>query len=133
MVLIKVFIMNLLMMKLQAERAEANPGLIGERFSEPSLTVPDESLSVHDILLNFSRGTLPPVSKQSMYYDEDFVDHPLDGQVSDLTDREIAQMHTQNLLDDLKSQQPEETQKDPKKEPKPAEPDIIPTEEENDA
>lgn len=119
--------MNLLVMKRQEERAEI-PGFIGETFSSPSLTIPDESLSIQEILLNFTRGTLPPVSKTPQYYDEDFVDHPLDGQADDLTNREVAQEHTANLLDHLQSQQPAEAEKDTKKEPPTTGPDVNPPE-----
>lgn len=78
----------------------------GEIFTMPSLTVPDDSLSITEILVNFSRGTMPPISKNPQYgNDEDneaFIDtdHPLDNEVSDLVNREIAKDYYDSLLDD---------------------------------
>lgn len=37
---------------------------------EPSLTVPDESLSIQEILVRFTRGTLPPIEKQPRYEED---------------------------------------------------------------
>lgn len=78
----------------------------GEVFRHPSLTVPDDSLSIQEILINFSRGTMPPISKTPQYANEEDTqafldtDHPLDGQTNDLSNREIAKNYYDALLDD---------------------------------
>lgn len=49
-----------------------NPPTPGEVFTLPSLTVPDESMSVQQILENFTRGV--PIQSMSKvpFYDENF-------------------------------------------------------------
>ena len=78
----------------------------GEVNNEPSLTVPDDSLSIQEILINFTRGTLPPISRQPQYGTEEdnaaFLDsdHPLDSETLDLANRDIAKNHYDALLAD---------------------------------
>lgn len=78
----------------------------GEKFTLPSLTVPDDSLSIQEILINFTRGTLPPISKLPQYGTEEDnsafldTDHPLDNETLDLANRDIAQNHYAALLAD---------------------------------
>lgn len=47
---------------------------VGEINKEPSLTVPNQSLSVRDILQRYTMGTMIPEMSRSVYYDglEDF-------------------------------------------------------------
>lgn len=78
----------------------------GEINNLPSLTVPDDSLSIQEILINFSRGTLPPISKLPQYAnpeDNDIfmeTEHPLDNEMDDLVNRDIAKNHYNALLAD---------------------------------
>lgn len=78
----------------------------GEVNHSPSLTVPDDSLSIQEILTNFSRGTLPPISRIPQYgtaEDNDAfleTDHPLDNETLDLANRDIAKNHYNALLAD---------------------------------
>lgn len=88
------------------KRLQAINEVDGEKFTSPSLTVPDDSLSIQEILINFSRGTMPPISKTPQYANEEDTqafldtDHPLDGQTIDLSNREIAKNHYDALLAD---------------------------------
>lgn len=88
------------------KRLEAIRKKDGEKFTQPSLTVPDDSLSIQEILINFSRGTMPPISKQPQYGNEEdnqaFIDtdHPLDNEMDDLCNRDIAKAHFDALLAD---------------------------------
>ncbi|MEM3791062.1 MAG: hypothetical protein QW260_08335 [Thermoproteota archaeon] len=78
----------------------------GEKFTLPSLTVPDDSLSIQEILINFTRGTMPPLSKLPQYGTEEDneafldTDHPLDNETIDLANRDIAKAHYDALLAD---------------------------------
>lgn len=97
----------------------------GEKFTLPSLTVPDDSLSIQEILINFTRGTMPPISKTPMYgtqEDNDAfldTDHPLDNETNDLVNRDIAKNHYDALLADALDSHgaPFEALKKPKSEP----------------
>lgn len=88
------------------KRLQAIAETDGEKFTMPSLTVPDDSLSITEILVNFSRGTMPPISKNPQYgNDEDneaFIntDHPLDNEIGDLVNSETAKAYYDSLLDD---------------------------------
>lgn len=86
------------------QRLQAIAEIDGEKFTLPSLTVPDESLSIQEILINFTRGTMPPISKLPQYATEDDndafmdTDHPLDNETNDLANRDIAKNHYNALL-----------------------------------
>lgn len=88
------------------KRLQAIAETEGEKFTLPSLTVPDDSMSIKEILINFSRGTLPPISNQPMYGTEEGndafmeTDHPLDNEMDDLVNRDIAKNHYNALLAD---------------------------------
>jgi len=56
----------------------------GEINSEPSLTIPDETMSIREILSRFSRGL--SVDQKISYYDEE--DYHPDLSKMDLADRE---------------------------------------------
>ena len=77
----------------------------GEVNNEPTKTIPDEALTVQQILLNFTRGTLPPVSKRGQYADEEFNEHllnedsPLDDSINDLSYLDDTKGHINSLLD----------------------------------
>lgn len=64
-------------------------GYVGRDFShERPITVPDQNLSIKDLLRRFTRGLPPPGIERDMVYDEDgqeFVSPEL-GQDRDLTD-----------------------------------------------
>lgn len=89
------------------QRLQAIAETDGEKFTLPSLTVPDDSLSIKEILINFTRGTMPPISKIPQYGTEEDndgfmeTDHPLDNEMDDLVNRDIAKNHYDALLDDL--------------------------------
>lgn len=76
-----------------------------EKFTKPSITIPDESLSVHEILLNFTRGTVPAVQKQPQYADEEYNEHlintdsPLDDAINDLSYTDDVNTLRQSLLE----------------------------------
>lgn len=42
------------------------------KFTLPSETVPDQSYTIRELLLKFTSGVMPPVSKNVHYEDEDF-------------------------------------------------------------
>ncbi len=97
----------------------------GEKFTLPSLTVPDDSLSIQQILINFTRGTMPPISKLPQYGTEEdnnaFIetDHPLDNETIDLANRDIAKNYYNALLADAMDTHgaPFEAPKKPESEP----------------
>lgn len=88
------------------KRLQAIAETEGEKFTLPSLTVPDDSLSIQEILINFSRGTMPPISQYPQYGTEEGnnafmeTDHPLDNEMDDLVNRDIAKNHYNALLAD---------------------------------
>ena len=91
---------------IEEKRLQAFAETDGEINNSPSLTVPDDSLSIQEILINFTRGTLPPISKTSIYGSEEEnaafldTDHPLDNETADLANRDIAKNHYDALLAD---------------------------------
>lgn len=113
------------MNKIVEKRLQAIAEKDGEVFTLPSLTVPDDSLSIQEILINFSRGTMPPISKIPTYAEEDDnaafmeTDYPLDGQTNDLSNREIAKDYYDALLADTVRTHgaPFEASETPKSEP----------------
>lgn len=113
------------MNKVVEKRLKAISETDGEKFTLPSLTVPDDSLSIQEILINFTRGTLPPISKTPQYGTEEDnaafldTDHPLDSETIDLANRDIAKNHYDALLADAMDTHgaPFEAPEDPKSEP----------------
>lgn len=72
---------------------ETNSGVI--------MTVPDQSLSIREILDRFRRGVAPAVVKEPIYNDDDDIDddlynHVYDGDF-DLTDRDALNDHIAEL------------------------------------
>ncbi len=85
-----------------------------EGFSkEPSLTVPNEALSIEEIFLRYAQGNLPQISKQ-FYYDEESInaideDNIQDGEAYDLSFRDDLQdlttaLHERRISDDKKKE-----------------------------
>lgn len=72
---------------------EHNPG-------NPSLTVPDEALSLRDLLANYTHGIAPPVS-QTTYYDSDFNDGLTFDDVDPTLDPDFDLADYSSLLSDL--------------------------------
>jgi hypothetical protein len=72
-------------------RGESNFGL--------SKTVPDESISVRDLLLNHSRGHSLPVSERVAFYDEDNVIPDPKG--LDLTDLDAMRLENESTRDKI--------------------------------
>lgn len=86
--------MNVRELFLSGEYAD----LMAEPATGPSMTRPDESLTIQEILLNFTRGTLPPVAKTPQYADEDYNDYLLNND-SYLDDA----INDPSYIDDIKS------------------------------
>lgn len=91
---------------------------------EPSLTVPDEALSIREILLNFTRGTLPPIQKQPQYADDEYNDYIMenDSELDDITNDptyldDVQRHHDAVLAAEVLSQR-EKAKKNKKEEPK---------------
>lgn len=60
----------------------------GEVFTMDSLTIPDDALSIREIMEKFASGVLPPISKD-VYYDPNdpsFDDVPISDKIHDLSD-----------------------------------------------
>lgn len=86
-----------------------------EGFSkEPSLTIPNEALSIEDIFLRYAQGNLPQISKP-FYYDEESInaideDNIQDGQAYDLSFRDDLQdlttaLHERRISDNKKKEE----------------------------
>lgn len=77
----------------------------GETNSLPSETIPGDSLTMQEIFRRFATGTLPRISKQPQYLEEDEIENQLntdsyfDGKSPDLTDIDYSQEHYASLLD----------------------------------
>lgn len=75
-------------------------GYVGRDFShERPITVPDQNLSVKDLLRRFTRGLPPPGIERDMVYDEDGQDFvsPELGQDRDLTDIDYGRDELANI------------------------------------
>lgn len=61
---------------------------IGQSFELPSMTVPDMSYSIRELLARFTAGTMPPVGRQVYYEDNPDINNPdpLDAPNFDLVD-----------------------------------------------
>lgn len=44
--------------------------------NEPSETIPDQSLTIKEILQRFKAGTLPPIQKETYFEDDPDIDNP---------------------------------------------------------
>ena len=81
---------------------------------KPSLTIPNEALSIEDIFLRYAQGNLPQVSKQ-FYYDEESInsiddDNIQDGEAYDLSFRDDLQdltttLHERRISDNKKKEE----------------------------
>jgi len=66
----------------------------------PSLTIPDQSMSISQILLQHSRGLSYDVGKVPVYEGENVEFNPIDVKKMDLSERhEILQQHNQKVAD----------------------------------
>lgn len=69
----------------------------------PSVTVPDESLTVREILTRFTTGTVPPIARQGAYDDDDyFTDDNIDHEnvIEDITDSFYGAQHAASVLEE---------------------------------
>lgn len=81
-------------------RRRDSSGYVGRDFShEKPITVPDQNLSVKDLLRRFTRGLPPPGIERDMIYDEDGQDFvsPELGQDRDLTDIDYGRDELSNI------------------------------------
>lgn len=60
----------------------------GQSFKLPSMTVPDMSYTIRELLARFTAGTMPPVGRQVYYEDNPDINNPdpLDAPNFDLVD-----------------------------------------------
>lgn len=73
----------------------AKEGAVGTTFTMPSLTVPDASFTVRQLLDRFTTGNVPAIAREGYYENEDWDDYsPMNDHDFDLTD-------AQNLRDQL--------------------------------
>jgi len=77
-----------------------------KKFTQPSMTVPDQSMSIKTILERYARG-LPVGGRLDEYYDEeDTLPNPL---TMDLAERqELAELYTQEI-NEIKSRKKQST------------------------
>lgn len=90
------------------------PKVVNEIFTKKSQTVPNEALTVREVITKFANGTLPPIGKESLMYSEDMEDT----RFMDISERmEIinaakdAQKNGKQQIQDLKDQDKAEKQK----------------------
>jgi hypothetical protein len=50
------------------------PATKGTTFRGKSQTTPDQSLTIREVIRRFSAGTLPPIAKESLTYNEEYPD-----------------------------------------------------------
>lgn len=50
------------------------PTTKGTTFKGKSQTAPDQSLTIREVIRRFQAGTLPPIAKESLTYNEDYPD-----------------------------------------------------------
>lgn len=69
---------------------------------EPSLTVPDQSFTIKELLIRYTSGTMPPVYRDGYYEEDDEIDidnvNPMERGDFDLVD-------AQQLSDEIREQQ----------------------------
>lgn len=89
-----------------------------EKNEGPSLTEPDGALSIREILVNFTRGTLPPIQKTPQYASDEQVDHEFenDSQLDDITNDPSYFDDLKNYSSDLLSSEASRDQDEPQEE-----------------
>lgn len=73
----------------------------GKRFTQKSITIPDDAMSIREIMNRFSRG-IPVPNERPVYYEGDVLNPDLN--TMDLTDLEKYQKGILNKLEDIKHQ-----------------------------
>lgn len=76
----------------------------GRLFEQGSMTVPDQSYTVRDLLRRFRNGTMPPVSHPGEFDDGDLEDPLPDFSAMDLTEIAEYQQKLNNRIIQLKQE-----------------------------
>jgi hypothetical protein len=75
---------------------------------EPSMTVPDQSLTVSEILDRYTRGLAPPIARDPIYDDRENLDFddvdPVDRPDFDLSDVSEHRLRLESLSNQLKDE-----------------------------
>lgn len=84
----------------------------GEVNNSPSMTVPDQTLSLRNLMLNHTRGHQLPIAPPAIYDEENFVPNPKTLDLVDLEERRYAlEDKALELQDTIRMEQQEKNRK----------------------